>query len=312
MEQPYKTVAIITLAQTCMILGEEERPELEWLKSRYEHIQDKYHLKNKGETDRFLYQKMYGCMPEKSSEVLKIRYWRTGKCTPGNREQCRLFGQALELSNAEMKYLIQGYYDRSLEAEPDAEQKNRLHKRRQQYIQKLVDNYLSRVSQEQLKKLNIRPGTEKHFFRHLYFTDAFHYIDSSPDIRRNIMQKHITSSRYDSELRRQMRLIGEIPRRTFIRHLLILEMPDITLEKMNEQLKFFGYLPLNEEHTMIQGERLDWLLIQLLTRYEDLLKTEDRQTCLLWFQKACRTLDLFFMREGLPRMRFMHFKALEI
>lgn len=269
MEQPYTTGTITALAQTCMILGEEERPELEWLGSRYEHIQNKYHLKNKRETDRFLYQRMYGHEPEKDSAVLKIRYWRTGKYTPGNREQCLLFGRALELSDAEMKYLIQGYYDRSLEvygtvteliSKTSTEQKTKLHKERQQYMQQLVDTYLSRVSQEQLKKLNIPPGRETHFFRHL----------------------------------------------------LILGMPDITLGKLNEQLHFFGYLPLSEDHTMVQGERLDWLLIQLLTRYEDLLKIKDQQTCLLWFQKVCRTLDLFFMREGLLRMRFMHFKALDL
>lgn len=31
-----------------------------------------------------------------------------------------------------------------------------------------------------------------------------------------------------------------------------------------------------------------------------------------WLQKMCRRLDAFFAEQGKPRMRFMHFKALEL
>lgn len=106
---------ILDLARECISLSSRERTELQWLKARYENIQNKYHFKTRHETDLFLYEKMYGRNPDKSSELLKIRYWRTGKHTPLNREQCLLFGKALELSPEDMRFLIQGYYDRSLE-----------------------------------------------------------------------------------------------------------------------------------------------------------------------------------------------------
>ena len=52
-----------------------------------------------------MYERMYGRAPKKDSEVLKLRYWRTGKCMPGNREHCLLFGKALELSETEMEFV---------------------------------------------------------------------------------------------------------------------------------------------------------------------------------------------------------------
>lgn len=312
MDRAYSAKAITALAQTCTQMNKNERPELRWLQDKYKHIQNKYHLKTKSETDLFLYRRMYDKLPEKDSGILKIRYWRTGVYSPGNRHQCLLLGKALELTDAERDYLIQGYYDRNLDVYNTAECKDELFQKRQQYMRELMASYLSNIPEEILKHLNIPADERNRFFRHLYFTDAFHYIDSAPEIICNVLPQHITSSRYDSELSRQMRLLGEIPRRTFIRHLLILGMPDITLQTLNERLQFFGYLPLQEDHTMIQGEHLDWLLIQLLLLYEKVLETKDRQASLLWFQKACRTLDSYYLREKQPRMRFMHFKALDM
>ncbi|MCI9454402.1 MAG: hypothetical protein HFG83_11355 [Dorea sp.] len=41
-------------------------------------------------------------------------------------------------------------------------------------------------------------------------------------------------------------LKNKIPRKVFIRHLLILGLPELTLEKLDGQLQFFGYLGLDE------------------------------------------------------------------
>ena len=109
-----------------------------------------------------------------------------------------------------------------------------------------------------------------------------------------------------------MQLRGEIPRKVFIRHLLILGLPELTLEKLDEQLQFFGYLGIDEEHTMVRGERLDWLLIRIFEMYEELLGKYEREVCLRWFQKTCRMLDRVFREEGHPRLRFMYFKALKV
>ena len=126
------------------------------------------------------------------------------------------------------------------------------------------------------------------------------------------LRKHITSTRYDSELRRQMRLQGEIPRRTMLRYLIILNGPAICLESVNEQLDLLGYLPLGREHTMTGGERLDALVIRLLESYREIYDPLCPGDSHAWLQKMCRRLDAFFAEQGKPRMRFMHFKALEL
>lgn len=313
MDAGYTMDEVAKLAKKCILLGNEKRPELEWVRKRYEWIQEKYNLKNKTETDRFLYERMHGRSPEKTTEFLKIRYWRTGKYVPGSREQSLLFGKALELSKEEIRFMMQGYCDRSEDIYGTAEsQHNRKCRERKAYLKKIAEEYIRNVPEEKLESLHVPKEKAEMFFRHLYFTDAFHYVEFQSGTDAEIMKKHITSYRYQSEIVRQMKLIGEIPRKVFIRHLLILGLPDLTLEKLNEQLRFFGYLALTDKHTMVRGERLDWLLIRIFEMYEELLKRKDKQDCLRWFQGACRKLDLVFREEGYPRLRFMYFKALKI
>ncbi len=311
MENQYTMKRVLALAEKCILLGEEPRPEVIQLNGWHDRIRTTYHLRSKKETDQLLYERMYGSKPKTDTEYLKIRYWRTGKYMPENRKICLLLGQAMELSPAETAFLIQGYYDRSLDVYDSVTIQEENCLRKQKYLREIIDNYLANVSKERLDSLQIPEKRVSVFFRHLYFTDALHYIDSQARAHPDTKIKHITSSRYESELTRQMQLCGEIPRRVFIRHLLILGMPELTLEKLNQQLRFFGYLELNEEHTLAGGERLDWLLIHLLRMYEKLLDKEDPQTCLLWFQKACRTLDEYFKRAGYSKLRFMHFKSLD-
>ena len=97
-----------------------------------------------------------------------------------------------------------------------------------------------------------------------------------------------------------------------LRHLIIFDLPHLTLEKLNRQLEFFGYLPLCEEHTMTGGERLDWLLIRLIKLYEEACAGKEEKECLAWFREACRILDRFFVESGKQRMRFMYFKSLDL
>lgn len=304
---------VTELARTCIALGKGPRPELSWLKSRYDLVRSRYHLKNKTETDKFLYERMYGSAPEKESEFLKIRYWRTGKYMPGNRTQCVLFGKALDLTETEMEILIQQYCDRGLDAyDPAACRGDRTYCKRMEYLQEIIETYLRNISKQRLMYLRIPERKTDVFLRHLYFTDALSYVETFDRLSEDIINKHITSLRYESEFSRQMRLCGEIPRRVFIRHLIIMGIADLTLDRLNEQLRFFGYLPLDETHTMVRGERLDWLLIRLIRMYETVREEKDGVEARLWFQKACRTLDFVFKREGCSKLRFMHFKALDL
>lgn len=304
--------ALYAFADTCILLGAKERPELGWLKKRHEQIQKKYKFKSKLETDAFLYYRMYGHAPNKVSDTLKLRYWRTGKYTPGNRTQCLLYGNALELSESEKNYLIQNYYDRNLNVYTSQNlETSRLYYARRECLNTLTASYLAKLSEGRCKSLNIPNGQEGHYLRHLYFTDAFQYVHI-PDITTETLEKHITSTRYDSEFTRQMKLLGEIPRKTMIRHLLILGLPDITLEKMNELLMHFGYLPLTRSHSMIGGERLDDLLIHLFQLYQEKCSCLSPDEQLAWFQEACRILDAYFIETKNPRLRFMYFKALNL
>lgn len=306
------TRQIISLANTCIKQKPNERPELLWLKKHFEQIQEKYHLKSKTETDIFLYKRMYGKDPKKPSDYLKLRYWRTGRSVPGNREQCWLYGNALELSNDEMCFLFQGYYDRSQTIYLTPEDISASdYQSKSAYMKDLSDSYLHNVPADKLEYLHIPLENASHYLRHLYFTDAFNYVHMRK-VSSEILVKHITSTRYDSEFTRQMHLLGEIPRKTMIRHLLILGLPEITLKELNNRLLIFGYLPLTPEHTTLHGAALDDLIIQLMKLYETQCASYLPAKKLLWFQKACRILDKQFIQANADELRFMHFKSLDL
>lgn len=305
---------ILELGKKCVLLSNQMRPELQWLNLRYRNIQDKYHLKNKQQTDLYLYQSMYHQTPPNPAGILKIRYWRTGRHVPINRDQCLLFGEALELSPEDMQFLIQGYYDRSLEIyNPDDHSSDSLYLKRCGYMKQLTDTYIQKLSPESINIQNIPLEKQRNYLRHLYFLDAFHYIHTSPESDTSLsFADHLISKRYDSEFSRQLKLLGEIPRQTMLRHLIIFGLPELTLKKLNEQLVLFGYLPLHEEHTLVTGERLDYLLIHLFEIYESFRNSMEAEQCLNWFQEACRMLDRFFIIEQNPRLEFMYFKALHV
>ena len=44
--------------------------------------------------------------------------------------------------------------------------------------------------------------------------------------------------------------------------MIILCAPYLSVERLNENLEAFGYQPLDETHTQIDGTYLDWLLIR--------------------------------------------------
>lgn len=196
--------------------------------------------------------------PEKASDTLKIRYWRTGRHLPGSREQCMAFGRALELSADETQYLIQGYYDRCDRVfeteEPDAVYLERI-----RLLGQLKQEYLDKV--HPVIRLQIyQAGTElEQSLRHLYYTDASRYF-SFREPEKIEIGRHITSINYLSEFGRQMKLLGEIPRRTMIRHLLLFGMPFINRRLISCRLEHFGYLPLSPDHTQVDGSRLDRLI----------------------------------------------------
>lgn len=136
--------AILHLAEECLCLGQQERYEIRWLKAVYDRFRAAAGNLGKTEADQLIYAKMYGMSPEKTSDTLKIRYWRTGHHLPANREQCVSFGKALELTEQEQLYLIQAYYDRS-DCVFEAEQMSELYLNRKELMKELTGEYLDKV-----------------------------------------------------------------------------------------------------------------------------------------------------------------------
>ncbi|MDY3919132.1 MAG: hypothetical protein SOZ59_09070 [Candidatus Limivivens sp.] len=295
---------ILRLAQKCLDMGTGKRPEVKWLSEVYDRFRRKQGMLSKAEADQLLCERM-----GRTCGSLNVRYWRTGKHLPVNREQCLAFGRALELTEPEMRVLIQEYYDRSetVYSEIPGEE-DLFYWERRERMEDLQREYLTKVRPELFFRNNSTWESQKRNFRHLYYVDASRYTIAG---ERWGYEDRSVSMNYYSELNRVLCLQGEIPRKTMIRHLMILCVPYLSIQRMDEYLKLFGYLPLTEEHTQAGGEYLDWLLIRVLELYGKRCRGKEPEECTQWLQSSCRLLDQFFAERGERRLRFMDFKALK-
>ena len=303
---------IRTLAKECVKASQGERPEVRRLKNIYEELRKAKGLSRAG-MDALIYQRIYGKEPERTSSTLKIRYWRTGHHVPVNRDTALAFARALELPSRDTSWFLTAWLDKSLEFYPEAPpRQDLLYWQRRRRLEDLASGYLERMFERPPSHLNgirLLEGGPLSNLRHLYYVDALQYICQEPSS--SFWEKHIYSIRYDMELKRSLKLLGEIPRRTMIRHLIILGLPDLSAAWMNEQLAFFGYLPLSPEHTLTGGEYLDRLLLGILSAYEDLKQKNGPDCARLWFLNCYRKLDAYFVRNKKNGFRFMYFKSLE-
>jgi hypothetical protein len=285
------------------------RPELIWLQEKCERIKSRNNLRTMAELDELIYTRMYGTVPKVPSDTLKIRYWRTGHHVPANRQQCLEFARALELDEEETRKLLLNYYDRNDQIFTEEDQENSLeYSRRRELMDQLVEEYLFKVT-PQARMLWKVPGSQiRQNIRHLYYMDALQYTGREMD--EQSCQRHIESVNFGSEMTRILTLMREIPRRTMIRHLLILGMPYVSREVLDEWLIRFGYRPLCGEHTTTGGAHLDWLLLQLLDLYEEECAGRSPSYCTLWFKQASSILDRYFTSKKEKELRLMYFKAL--
>lgn len=296
------------LADECLEAGKKERPENLWLKERYERFRKEAGGIGKAETDALIYYRMYGKNPGKSSDTLKIRYWRTGRHVPSGREACTEFGKALNLTEAEQKYLMQAYFDRS-DCVFKEESQQELYVKRRNVMDELGKEYLDKVHPT-LKLRLYRFGEDMNrCLRHLYYTDAKRYLKNCP-IEKTEVERHITSINYESEFGRQIKLLGEIPRKTMIRHLFLFSMPFLNRELMSQRLEALGYLPLLKEHTQVDGSHLDRLLLGILELYEECCTGKEPMECLKWFRQSYSFLDRYLEKNNSTELRFLYFKAL--
>lgn len=303
------------LVLDCIRRGKEPRRELVWLEEKYQRFAAENRLAGRAQTDALIYKKMYGTKPEKESHVLKIRFWRTGRHLPANREQCISFGQAIDLSESEMKYLLQAYYDRSDRtfSEADSGEKGKedpLYIERVTFMNSIVEEYLRKVPPSEMMELGIAPWQLRQHLRHLYFMDAVKCIDIWKRLNIKLLRRHISSINYRSELERSLKLIGEIPRKTILRHFILFGKPFINRQILDGWLEKLGYMPLTEGHSMVGEERLDDLVIGFLDLYKKYCTGKGTQECENWLCVNLRYLDRCLIREGEQNLRFMYFKAL--
>ena len=244
------TNSILNLAAECSKFQKTERAELEWLKQKHLHFMRMYRFTNKKTADIFLYRQIYGRDPKTENDLLKLRYWRTGRHLPVSHELCSAYGKALRLDKAGQTYLLQGYYDSCDRLYETENMQDPLYRKRRILLEHLVENYLSNITEERLAQMKIYCHSQLiHNLRHLYYTDALNYVCLNYQNKDLYLTKHITSITYDSELKRTLQLLGAIPRKTMLRHLIIFGMPYISLDLINQQLKDLGYLPLDDPDT---------------------------------------------------------------
>ena len=301
---------LLELAEDCLTLGKTERPEQQWMEQVYDRFRAENGNLGKAEADQLLFRKMYAAEPAKGSDTLKIRYWRTGRHLPVSREQCRLFGNALQLSEKEGRFLLQRYCDRCDRVFESTSQEA-VYQERMALLRNLAGEYLDKIHPAMKRQLYHSGADIAHSLRHLYYTDAKGYIRSREGEHAIQVGRHISSLNYMSEFGRQMKLLGEIPRKTMIRHLMIFANPFVNEEWLSRWLMQLGYLGLDENHTQADGSRLDRLLLGYLRLYRECCAGSSPAQCQSWLRQSSRILDEYLEKRKNTSLRLFYFKALK-
>ncbi len=306
----------LTEAQECLIrlAGEEppqknhSRPEIKWLDMQYAALLKQKRFSSRRKADEYLFQQIYGKNARSETELLKIRYWRTGQHLPVNYETCLALGRALELDEDAIRYLLQGYFD-SCDRRFETSSEDPVYLCRKNYMEDLIRRYFSNIPEERIRSLRSSRKNMHRYLRHLYYTDAMSYVSQSRHASQPAPPGHLVSCSYDSELTRTLQLLGNVPRKTILRHLILLGMPDISLDWLNQSLSALGYLPLEETHTLRTGERLDAILIRLMELYDSVREEMTPDEARLWMQQCCRTLDRTFIQAGKKKSALYVFQS---
>lgn len=301
-----------SLVTQCITLGETPSFEDQWIQEMFDRLRVKYGLPGRMETDLFVSRRLD---ENRESAQLKVRYWRTRRHLPRNREQCIRLGRALELSDVEMAVLLQRYYDGSdFEFRrncQDPEKKwirscqDPLYHTRRKFVNEALEQYIQRLSGQ------TDPDTSLiHYARHLYCIDALNYIHCPVSICQERRNKHLISSSFASEFSRTLMLLDNIPRRTMLRYLFLFHGADVSRTRLDHGLTQLGYLPLDASHALPGGERLDFLILALLERYErECVQADQRQRC-QWLYIHCQELDRELQQRDRQNLRFLYFKGL--
>ena len=286
------------------------RPEVLWLQKQYLLFMKESGLSTKRDSDAFLYEKMYAALPENNSQMTKIRFWRTGHHVPSDRKQLLMFGKALGLTGEDQQYLLQAYADRSDLVFDESSVGCVQYQKRREIMDELIQEYLGKLHPAEQWKYGILSKDPLPSLRHIYFSQACEYTFRAGESDNQKISR-MASISYGSELLNNIRLLGEIPRKTMIRHILIMCIPFINERVVSMYLSAFGYCPLDAGHTLIGGERFDAMLLGILALYQDCCLHKSPEECREWLQNAFRYTDQYLRIRGWHRLRPFYFKALE-
>ena len=296
-----KTFALCTAS-------EQESQERIWIRERFEDVARSQSVGSRGALDRLVFERLYGRRPEKSTEQLTVRYWRTGRHKPQSRELCLALGRALALEEAEKPFLLLGYYDSADRVFAPGDREDPVYRQRREYLARLEEQYLAMAHPLVLEQLRIPWEKAGDYLRHYYVQDARQYVEAKNKVDGAC---HLNSANYINEFQHLRFLTGEIPRKTMLRHLFLLLAPFVSREALDQGLTTLGYLPLDARHESRFGERTDLLVLALLEQYRQACAGKSPADCQSWLRRTCRTMDGFLQYRGHPELRFLYFKTLD-
>lgn len=284
-----------------------QRSETRWLQHKYERFRSRYAL-SKTECDQFLYEKTFAEPASRSSHAQRIRFWRTGRFYPRNRTVCLSFAKALELSGEETDYLLRAWFDRSDRCFGAGDASDPVYRRRKALMDELTDEFLQKIPPFERKAL-CAPGTDlRQNLRHIYCVKAAELVDMP---MQTFSSLHSFDASYTGQFADEMRLLGDISRSAMLRHLIVLSMPFISTELLNERLDLLGYLPLTEDHSDRSGNPVDAFLLRLLALYERECEGLSPEACTGWLREAIAWFNGFFASHNTPGLCVFRFKHLQ-
>lgn len=306
---------LFRLAQRTAQLSTSANKRVEdiWLGERYGQFLRENGIRTRAEGDERISRIMCELRGEnvsfEKSDIIKVRYWRTGQHYPRNRETCVLFGQALGLDGAEQRRLMTEWYNRSDRVFEAEDTDDNVYMERAGLLGKLQTEFLEKQRPEELLSL-CAPGTApSENLRYIYCRQALNYLSDTSRKNINAPLKHLDTRSYQYQFAREMKLFGEISRVSMIRHLLILGMPFVSRSRVSGWLKMLGYMPLREDHRTPYGIAEDLPVLGLLELYEKTCTGVSPEQCTEWFCRSAGTLgDMLVSLDcaGADPFRFKH------
>ena len=284
----------------------DRRAEDLWVEERCRLFREANGLRSRGDGDELLAQRIQALQSEESPSpdpssgaeeaggrfsAVTVRYWRTGRHYPKNRASCEAFGQALGLGEADRHYLMTAWADRPDRCFRPADAGDPVREARHALLRKLQQEFLDKQRPEELLAM-CAPGTRpQENLRYIYCRQAIQYLGSH--VRRGMseLRAHVDTRSYEPQFTREMALAGEVSRSAMIRHLLILGIPFVSRQRMQDWLALLGYMPLRRDHRLPGGAAMDLFVLDLLDEYERACTGRDPVWCTEWFRQASSLLD---------------------